>query len=77
MTQRQHSFSETEVTVLHQETGWFRRGVAEAIHITSSDPPLNRDRGRHTLPAIYREIIQPRDLTSPRESRDTAQRTSH
>ena len=77
MTHQQHTFSESEVSVLHQETGWFRREVAEAIHITSSDPPLNRDRGRHTLPAIYREIITSRDLTSPRESRDTAQRTSH
>ena len=53
-----------EVSVLHQEPEWFKMGVAEAIHIHLESPSLNRDRGRHHLPAIYREI-----LTSP--SRET------
>ena len=68
----QHSFSETEVAVLHQESDWFRRGVAEAIHITKEGPDLNRDRGRHTLPAIYRELldIESRDRESTSGSRD-------
>ena len=52
-----HSFSEKEVEVLHQEPNWFRRGVAEAIFIAKEKPDLNRDRGRHTLPAIYRELL--------------------
>ena len=57
MDQRRHSFSAEGVSVLHQESDWFRRGVAESIHIAMEDPDLNRDRGRHTLPAIYREIL--------------------
>ena len=52
-----HPFSELDVSVLHQETDWFRRGVTEAIHITNIRPNLNRDRGRHNLPPIYREIL--------------------
>ena len=40
-----HSFSEQEVAVLHQESDWFRRGVAESIHIATEGPDLNRDRG--------------------------------
>ena len=68
----QHSFSEDEVSVLHQESDWFRRGVAEAIYITRQQPDLNRDRGRHTLPAIYRELfdIVSRDGVSTSGSRD-------
>ena len=30
----------------------------EAIHNTRTDPMLNRDRGRHTLPNIYRGVIK-------------------
>ena len=57
LTRAEHSFTTNEVTILHQEQEWFRRGVAEAIHIHQKSPSLNRDRGRHNLPAIYREII--------------------
>ena len=72
MEYHKHTFSKAEVSVVHQETGWFRRGVAEAIHIAKTDPKLNRDRGRHFLPAIYREILPPsRDLTSTSRSRDS------
>ena len=70
LNQRRHSFSEKEVSILHQETDWFHRGVAEAIHITRKSPTLNRDRARHTLPAIYREIIQSRDPIPTSGSRD-------
>ena len=62
-TQVEHSFSLEEVSILHQEPDWFKRGVAEAINIHREAPSLNRDKGRHNLPAIYGEI-----LTSP--SRD-------
>ena len=53
-----HTFSEKDVAVLHQESDWFRRGVAESIFIAKEKPDLNRDRGRHTLPVIYREILE-------------------
>ena len=62
-----HPFNNDNVKVLHQESDWFRRGVAEAIHIEKEKPILNRDRGRHTLPVIYREIVKSRD---PPWSRD-------
>jgi hypothetical protein len=65
-----HHFSEKDVAILHQEADWFRRGVAEAIHISRERPDLNRDRGRHTLPAIYREIT---DIMS----RDRANTSGH
>ena len=72
-----HTFSEKEVSVLHQEQDWFRRGVAEAIYIDKERPDLNRDRGRHTLPAIYRELfnIVSRDHPTTSGSRDIT--TSH
>ena len=72
MGYRKHSFTQDNVSVVHQEPTWFKRGVAESIHIAIVDPTLNRDRGRHTLPAIYREVLQPRDSTSHRKSRDSA-----
>ena len=52
-----HSLSKENVSVLHQENDWYRRGVAESIYIAMEEPILNRDKGRHTLPAIYREIL--------------------
>ena len=69
MGYQKHSFTTDNVSVVHQESTWFKRGVAEAIHITLEDPSLNRDRGRHTLPAIYREVLQSRDPTPHRVSR--------
>ena len=50
----------------------FRRGVAEAIYITKEKPDLNRDRGRHTLPVIYRELLanESHDRTSTSGSCD-------
>ena len=38
--------------------------MAEAIHIELEGPILNRDRGRHTLPTIYKEVITSRDHPS-------------
>ena len=55
--QASHAFSSEDVSILHQEPDWFRRGVAEAIFINREAPSLNRDSGRHNLPAIYREIL--------------------
>ncbi len=70
MIYNDHSFDPEQVSIVHQEPGWFHRGIAEAIHISWLDPNLNRDRGRHNLPAIYREITSSRDLASTRRSHD-------
>ena len=59
-----HKFDKDNVKVLQSESDWFRRGVAEAIHIETEQPILNRDRGRHTLPVIYQEIVKSRDSTN-------------
>ena len=67
----QHTFSNDDVSILHQDSDWFRRGVAEAIHITTEQPALNRDRGRHFLPALYREIVQSRDHLATRSRVNT------
>ena len=56
LKEAKHHFEEQEVAVLHQEANWFKRGVAEAFHIEQQRPTLNQDRGRHTLPVIYREL---------------------
>ena len=61
LQEQQHQFQDNDVAILHQEANWFKRGVAEAIYISQHQPTLNHDRGRHTLPAIYREILQDRD----------------
>ena len=63
----------------HQEKDWFRLGVAELIHIAEERTLLNCDRGRHTLPPIYRQLLLSRDPSDPydnRESRDDDVETS-
>ncbi len=54
---RQHNVDYDNVKVLDRETNWFRRGVKEAIQIEVSEADLNRDRGRHTLPRVYRGLL--------------------
>ena len=46
------------------------RGIREAIHIARTNPPLNRDRGRHHLPSVYDSILKSRDDYVIPESRD-------
>ena len=53
-----HSFGSENVSLVHQESTWFKRGVAKSIHIMLKEPSLNRDCGQHTLPAIYLEVLQ-------------------
>ena len=65
-----HSFSEQDVSILHQKPNWFRMGMAEAIHVAWGRPNLNRDQGWTTLPVIYREFIQSRDPNSTLRSRE-------
>ncbi len=63
----------------HREKDWFRRGVAESIYIAEGRPSLNRDRGRHTLPPIYRQLLSSRNPSDPynnRELRDDKAETS-
>ncbi len=72
MDYRKHSFSCDNVSVLHQEAGWFHRGVTEAIHITRTDPMLNRDQGLHTRPNINHEVIKSCDSSQTVGSHDHA-----
>ena len=64
-----HSFDQSDVSILHCESDSFKRVVAEAIHIEEEQPTLNRGRERHTLPAIYGEILS--------KSRDNNITTNH
>ncbi len=66
MTEVSHRFivNQEDVAVRCHERDWFRRGVAEAICIATDRPPLNQDRGRHTLPAIYRQLLSRDTMTS-------------
>ena len=57
LTERRHSIDDDSIAVIHREEGWFRRGVAEAIHLRREAPTLNLGRERHTLPPIYREVL--------------------
>ena len=68
MELRRHSVDEESVSVLHRETDWYRRGVAEAIFVQQESPCLNRGRERHILPAIYKELLpntMSRDESTP------------
>lgn len=55
------SINDSQVSVLHQEPGWFQRGVAESTYVMREGPSLNRDGGRHKLPVLYRELLS-RDI---------------
>ena len=63
------------VSVLHKEADWYKRGMAEAIHIFRESPDLNRGRERHTLPKIYQELMPP--PPAPAESRDQTSSSDH
>ncbi len=53
----EHPVNYDQVKVLDQESGWFRRGVKEAIHILTNPSDLNHDRGRDTLPRVYHTLL--------------------
>ena len=61
-----HRMRLDETKVLERESDWFKRGVKEAIHIQANNSNLNRDRGRHHLPTIYRQLIP--QLTGSRDN---------
>ena len=52
-----HQIDYQKPKVLDRESDWFRRGVKEAIHIEANRSDLNRDRGRHHLSAVYRQLV--------------------
>ena len=65
-----HTVDFIDVKTLDREASWFRRGVKEAIHICATGSNLNRDGGRHQLPAVYRPLIHSRDHDEPPGSRE-------
>ncbi len=52
-----HPVNYDQVKVLNQESGWFRRGVKESIHILTSPSDLNRDRGWYTVLRVYHTLL--------------------
>ena len=50
-----------------KEKDWFRHGIAEAIWIAKTNPSLNRDRGRHTLPRSTTSFCHHVTLTPHRD----------
>ena len=58
LLEHKHHLDNDNISVLDREQGWFQRGVKEAIYIAALNPTLNRDRGRHQLPATYSSLVQ-------------------
>ncbi|XP_078582762.1 uncharacterized protein LOC144865701 isoform X2 [Branchiostoma floridae x Branchiostoma japonicum] len=52
-----HSVSLDKVEILDTEPDFFARGIKEAIYIRALQPSLNRDGGRHRLPATYNPLL--------------------
>ena len=48
----------SNIEIIEKEEDWFKRGVKEAIHIRANNSILNRDKGRHNLPAVYNLSIR-------------------
>ncbi len=46
-----------QVKVLDCESGWFRWGVKESIHIITSPSDLNQDKGHYTLLRVYHTLL--------------------
>jgi hypothetical protein len=62
MKDRDHQFDLKNVSIMSTDTQWFERGVKESIFIAAARPDLNRDLGRHHLPAAYNSLIRSHDL---------------
>ena len=52
-----HQFKQEDVDILNSDSRWFQRVVKESIYIAAYQPDLNKDKGRHQLPAIYQPVI--------------------
>ena len=58
MAQHNHVIVWDKVTFPMRETDWKTRGIKEAITIRRAGPrALNRDGGRHHLPAVYNSLL--------------------
>jgi hypothetical protein len=53
-----HTVKIENTKVLAVEPRWFERGVKEAIYIKLNRPTLNRDSGRHYLPAVWTNLLR-------------------
>ena len=62
MLEHQHQFANDDISVLDRDQRWTQRGIKEAIYIAAHNPTLNRDRGRHQLPAVYDSLIRSGDI---------------
>ena len=51
---------EESISVLHGETEWSRKGVAEAIWIKCKAPSLNSGHERHIFLATYMDLLPQR-----------------
>ncbi|XP_072050085.1 uncharacterized protein [Amphiura filiformis] len=76
MRSARHSFDPGEVKVLDSDSRWFQRGVKEAVYIAASEPDLNKDQGRHPLPAAYKRLLGSSGLGSLPRSRVPSSGTS-
>jgi hypothetical protein len=57
LLEHSHHLENDNIRVLDREQRWFQRGVKEAIYINALTLILNRDWGRHQLPATYTSLI--------------------
>ena len=57
MAERRHSIDNESISVMHNESSWLWRGVAEAIYIREEAPILNLGREHHTLPPIFSKLM--------------------
>ena len=72
MIYNEHSFHPENVSIVHQEPGWYCRLIAQAVHMSWINRNLKQDRGCHILPAIYKEITTLSDLPFHKRSRDSS-----
>ncbi len=59
--ENRHSIDYEWVQILDQESNWNKRGIKESIHIRIHGSTINRDAGRHHLPAIYNSLLKSSD----------------
>ncbi|XP_072017304.1 uncharacterized protein [Amphiura filiformis] len=67
-----HTIDWNNVKVLDQDSNWYNRGVREAINIHRHPSNLNKDKGRHDLAPVYRNILS-HDVVDNNSSCDTHQ----